>query len=162
MQDALERSGLAPERLCLEITETALMRNPEVASATLERLDALGVELAIDDFGTGYSSLAYLKRFPVDVLKIDRTFVMGLPADAEDTAIVRSVIDLAGALGMTVTAEGIEETEQATALDGARLQPDAGLPVLPADAGDRAERRCSSGSAATVAAALSEPDQRSV
>ena len=101
VQDALERSGLAPERLCLEITETALMRNPEVASATLERLDALGVELAIDDFGTGYSSLAYLKRFPVDVLKIDRTFVMGLPADAEDTAIVRSVIDLAGALGMT-------------------------------------------------------------
>jgi EAL domain-containing protein (putative c-di-GMP-specific phosphodiesterase class I) len=116
VQAALDRSGLAPERLCLEITETALMRNPEVASATLARLDALGVELAIDDFGTGYSSLAYLKRFPVDVLKIDRSFVTGLPADEEDTAIVRSVIALAGALGMSVTAEGIEEVAQATAL----------------------------------------------
>ncbi len=116
VQDALDRSGLSPDRLCLEITETALMRNPEVASVTLGLLDALGVELAIDDFGTGYSSLAYLKRFPVDVLKIDRTFVMGLPSDAEDTAIIRSVIDLARALGMTVTAEGIEEADQATAL----------------------------------------------
>jgi EAL domain-containing protein (putative c-di-GMP-specific phosphodiesterase class I) len=116
VRHALERSGLAPERLCLEITETALMRNPEVASVTLARLDALGVELAIDDFGTGYSSLAYLKRFPVDVLKIDRAFVTGLPADAEDTAIVRSVIALATALGMSVTAEGIEVVEQADAL----------------------------------------------
>jgi diguanylate cyclase (GGDEF)-like protein len=116
VRHALERSGLAPERLCLEITETALMRNPEVASVTLARLDALGVELAIDDFGTGYSSLAYLKRFPVDVLKIDRAFVTGLPADAEDTAIVRSVIALATALGMSVTAEGIEAVEQADAL----------------------------------------------
>ena len=114
--DALQRSGLPADSLCLEITETSLMTNPEGALRALERLDELGVELAIDDFGTGYSSLAYLKKFPFDVLKIDRAFVIGLPNDREDTAIVRSVIALADALGMIVTAEGIETSDQAVAL----------------------------------------------
>ena len=114
--EALRTSGLTPERLCLEVTETALMNQPEVAAASLNELDALGVELAIDDFGTGYSSLSYLKMFPLDVLKIDRCFVSGLPGDVQDSAIVRSVIELAGALGMVVTAEGVEEAAQADAL----------------------------------------------
>ncbi len=114
--EVLQASGLTPDRLCLEVTETALMNQPEVAAASLNELDALGVELAIDDFGTGYSSLSYLKMFPLDVLKIDRCFVSGLPGDVQDSAIVRSVIELAGALGMVVTAEGVEEAAQADAL----------------------------------------------
>jgi len=113
---ALEDCGLEPHRLCLEITETVLMADPERARVALDALDRLGVELAIDDFGTGYSSLAYLKRFPFDILKIDRSFVDGLPHDSEDLAIVRSVIALASALGMRVTAEGIESDGQIAAL----------------------------------------------
>lgn len=112
----LDTAGLDPRRLCLEITETALMSNAEAALATLTRLDSLGVTLAIDDFGTGYSSLSYLKRFPVDILKIDRSFVDGLPVDSDDLAIVDTVVHLAASLGMTVTAEGIETREQSDAL----------------------------------------------
>lgn len=112
----LDASGLPPERLCLEITETALMANAAASRQLLEALDELGVELAVDDFGTGYSSLSYLKQFPVDVLKIDRSFVDGLPGDPEDTAIVTTIIRLAESLGMTVTAEGIEHPEQAERL----------------------------------------------
>ena len=112
----LDAAGLPAGRLCLEITETALMANAAASRRLLEALDELGVELAVDDFGTGYSSLSYLKQFPVDVLKIDRSFVDGLPGDPEDTAIVTTIIRLAESLGMTVTAEGIEHSEQATRL----------------------------------------------
>lgn len=115
---ALARYGLDPHNLCLEITETALMTDAEASLAVLQRLDALGVALAIDDFGTGYSSLSYLKRFPVDILKIDRSFVDGLPVDDEDAAIVSTVVSLALSLGMTVTAEGVETPEQADTLVG--------------------------------------------
>jgi diguanylate cyclase (GGDEF)-like protein/PAS domain S-box-containing protein len=114
--DVLARTGLAPGQLCLEITETAIMADAEASRRLLEALDSLGVSLAVDDFGTGYSSLAYLKQFPVDVLKIDRSFVDGLPGDTEDTAIVATIIRLAESLGMDVTAEGIETVEQATTL----------------------------------------------
>lgn len=112
----LERSGLTPSRLCLEITETALMADAEASRTTLEALDALGISLAVDDFGTGYSSLSYLKQFPVDVLKIDQSFVNGLPGEGEDLAIVSTIIRLAESLGMEVTAEGIEAAEQAALL----------------------------------------------
>jgi diguanylate cyclase (GGDEF)-like protein/PAS domain S-box-containing protein len=112
----LHEAGLPPDRLCLELTETALMADPEAAQETLEVLHHLGVSVAIDDFGTGYSSLAYLKRFPVDVVKIDRSFVWGLPHDPDDAAIVSSIIGLAQALQLTVTAEGIETAEQVNAL----------------------------------------------
>jgi EAL domain-containing protein (putative c-di-GMP-specific phosphodiesterase class I) len=108
----LARSCLDPAHLVLEITETAVMRNPEDAVRKAESLRRVGVRLAIDDFGTGYSSLAYLKQFPVDVLKIDRAFVAGIGLDACDTAIVRSVTGLAQGLGLTVTAEGVETVEQ--------------------------------------------------
>lgn len=113
---ALREAGLPPDRLCLELTETALMSNPEVAQEMLELLRQLGVSVAIDDFGTGYSSLAYLKRFPVDVVKIDRSFVSGLPHDLDDAAIVSTIIGLAQARQLTVTAEGIETAEQVDAL----------------------------------------------
>lgn len=112
----LEETGLSASTLRIEITETDAMENaPEVMGAMRE-LRALGINLAIDDFGTGYSSLTYLKRFPVDTIKIDRTFVDGLGNDTEDTAIVRAVISLGQSLGLHVTAEGIESTAQFDAL----------------------------------------------
>ncbi|MFN3860875.1 MAG: putative bifunctional diguanylate cyclase/phosphodiesterase [Roseateles sp.] len=97
-----------PASLCLEITESAIMDDPERALSTLEQLHALGFKLSIDDFGTGYSSLAYLKRLPVDELKIDKSFVMAMERDLDDARIVRSTIELAHNLGLTVVAEGLE------------------------------------------------------
>lgn len=113
---ALHESGLEPHRLCVEITESAMMADVEQAERVLADLKALGVYLAVDDFGTGFSSLAYLKRFPVDALKIDREFVMVLGPDNKDTAFVQSIISLADALGLSVVAEGIETIEQADML----------------------------------------------
>ena len=106
--ELLQRHGIAPEWLTLEITESALMVDPGRALDVLTRLSALGVRIAIDDFGTGYSSLGYLKRLPVDEVKIDKSFVLGMDQDAKDSTIVRSVIALAHAMGLAVVAEGIE------------------------------------------------------
>jgi diguanylate cyclase (GGDEF)-like protein len=112
VQDALQTARLDPRRLLLEITESVVMQDAGAAVRILHQLKALGIRVAIDDFGTGYSSLAYLKRFPVDVLKIDRSFVEGLGQDAQDRAIVQSVVVLAKSLGLSVTAEGIETPRQ--------------------------------------------------
>jgi len=109
---ALEESGLPPRLLELEITETLAMQNTDATLATLRRLTAIGVSIAIDDFGTGYSSLAYLKRFPVDKLKIDRTFVDDVPHDREQGAIVSAIIALAHALEVEVIGEGVETEAQ--------------------------------------------------
>ncbi len=109
---ALDESGLHPACLVLEVTESALMDDAEAALGVVHELKALGVQIAIDDFGTGYSSLLYLKRFPVDLLKVDRSFVAGLGQNQDDTAIVRSVIELAQAFGITAVAEGIETRDQ--------------------------------------------------
>jgi diguanylate cyclase (GGDEF)-like protein/PAS domain S-box-containing protein len=114
--DALQASGLEAGRLTLEVTESALMANAEMAVDCLNDLKALGVRLAIDDFGTGYSSLVYLKRMPVDAIKVDRSFVDGLGDDAEDTAIVSSVVSLAHAVGVQAIAEGVETAAQQTHL----------------------------------------------
>jgi EAL domain-containing protein (putative c-di-GMP-specific phosphodiesterase class I) len=108
----LDSTGVPASCLKLEITETAVMQDAQAAERTLRLLKRLGTQLAIDDFGTGYSSLSYLKRFPVDTLKIDRSFVDGLGSDAQDTAIVRSVVALAQTLELSVTAEGIETPGQ--------------------------------------------------
>jgi diguanylate cyclase (GGDEF)-like protein len=106
--DILQRHHVKPGSFCLEITESAIMDDPIRAQQTLERLHAMGVDLSIDDFGTGYSSLAYLKRLPVDELKIDKSFVMNMENDIGDTKIVRSTIDLGHNMGLRVVAEGIE------------------------------------------------------
>ena len=104
----LAESGVSPAHLTLEITESAVMANPSDALTILSELDRMGVTLAIDDFGTGYSSLAYLKRLPVDELKIDKSFVIDMEENENDAVIVRSTIDLAHNLGLKVTAEGVE------------------------------------------------------
>nr|WP_315206287.1 EAL domain-containing protein [uncultured Albidiferax sp.] len=104
----LAKHGVAPAGFCLEITESAIMDDPLRAEGTLKRLSDRGFKLSIDDFGTGYSSLAYLKRLPVDELKIDKSFVMGMEHDPDDAKIVRSTIDLAHNMGLSVVAEGVE------------------------------------------------------
>ncbi|HEX5390686.1 MAG TPA: EAL domain-containing protein [Burkholderiaceae bacterium] len=104
----LRQYGVLSSGFCLEITESAIMDDPQRAEATLNRLAAQGFKLSIDDFGTGYSSLAYLKRLPVSELKIDKSFVMGMETDESDAKIVRSTIDLAHNLGLSVVAEGVE------------------------------------------------------
>jgi diguanylate cyclase (GGDEF)-like protein/PAS domain S-box-containing protein len=113
---ALEETGLAPELLELEITESMVMQNAEQAIKLLAAIKQMGVRLAIDDFGTGYSSMAYLKRFPIDTLKIDRSFIREIPKNAEDNAIAEAIISMGKALGLTVVAEGIETPEQVTFL----------------------------------------------
>ncbi|HEX8786963.1 MAG TPA: EAL domain-containing protein, partial [Telluria sp.] len=118
---AIERivlaSGIDAALLEFELTESMLMSNPEAAVETLSRIKALGMRLSVDDFGTGYSSLAYLKRFPLDALKIDRTFVRDLPGDPDDAAITRAVIRLAHSLSLKVVAEGVETEAQIRELE---------------------------------------------
>lgn len=114
----LKRTKLNPMSLKLEITESVAMNDAEGTLTRLQELKELGVKLAIDDFGTGYSSLSYLKRFPVDTLKIDRSFVSGLGQNAEDTAIVQAVVTMAHTVGLTVTAEGVESNEITDFLHG--------------------------------------------
>jgi len=110
---ALEESQLAPEKLVIEITESAMMGDVEKTLRVLQNIRNLGVSLSIDDFGTGYSSLSYLKRFPISELKIDQSFLREFPGNEEDTAIINAILALAHALDLTVTAEGVEQQEQA-------------------------------------------------
>jgi EAL domain-containing protein (putative c-di-GMP-specific phosphodiesterase class I) len=112
VEKALKDTGLAPERLELEITETVLMRDSDANLVTLRRLRDLGVHIALDDFGTGFSSLGYLQRFPFSKIKIDRSFISGLPNREESQVIVRSVMGLGKSLGLKVTAEGVETAAQ--------------------------------------------------
>jgi len=113
---ALKSSGLTGDRLILELTESSIVQDPARATRVFDALKALDATVAMDDFGTGYSSLAYLQRLPIDVLKIDRSFVAGMMVDPDSVAIVRAVLSLAEALGMSTTAEGIETVELATTL----------------------------------------------
>ena len=132
----MRASGIPPRYLTLELTESMLMHDAPATLAVLSQLKALGLRLAIDDFGTGYSSLAYLKRFPIDILKVDKAFVDGLGRDEQDTAIVRTVLLLGSALDLVTTAEGIETAEQAAQLRALGCELGQGYhfarPTLPA------------------------------
>jgi EAL domain-containing protein (putative c-di-GMP-specific phosphodiesterase class I) len=116
VQETLRRSGLPPQRLMVEVTESTVMEDADAAEVALRAIAALGVAVAIDDFGTGYSSLVYLKRYQLHALKVDRSFVAGMGINAEDDAIVASIINLAGAVGAVCIAEGVETHEQHAAL----------------------------------------------
>jgi diguanylate cyclase (GGDEF)-like protein len=116
VSEALRSSGLTGDRLTLELTETSIIQDPGRAIRVFDALKSLDATVAMDDFGTGYSSLAYLQRLPIDVLKIDKSFISGMMVDADAVAIVRAVLSLADALGMSTTAEGIETVELATTL----------------------------------------------
>jgi predicted signal transduction protein with EAL and GGDEF domain len=117
--EALAATGLKPERLEIEVTESIFLRDASVARNALEQVMALGCSVALDDFGTGYSSLSYLKMLPVQQLKIDRSFVVGIGCNSEDEAIIHSVMALANSLEFDVVAEGVETEEQARFLTGA-------------------------------------------
>jgi EAL domain-containing protein (putative c-di-GMP-specific phosphodiesterase class I) len=108
----LAATGLSGEHLELELTESMMMQNPEAATGLLMKLKSMGVLIAIDDFGTGYSSLSYLKSLPIDFLKIDKSFVSGVPAATDDVAIIRAIIAMAKSLGLRLIAEGVETEEQ--------------------------------------------------
>ena len=112
----LAETGLPARSLKLEITETSIMERAERSVETLTRLRQLGVTLSVDDFGTGYSSLSYLQRFPLDILKIDLSFVRGIDQNPENLEIVRAIVNLAHNLGLKVVAEGIEREPQIEAL----------------------------------------------
>jgi len=116
VESALKSSGLSGDRLTLELTESSIVQDPGRAQRVFDALKALGPTVAMDDFGTGYSSLAYLQRLPIDVLKIDKSFVADMMVDPDAVAIVRAILSLAEALGMSTTAEGIETVELATTL----------------------------------------------
>ncbi|MCP1674108.1 diguanylate cyclase (GGDEF)-like protein [Natronocella acetinitrilica] len=116
LAESARAAGIAPRRLTLEITETALMRDPEFAASQVRRLKRRGFPIALDDFGTGYSSLSYLKHFRIDQLKIDRSFVRGLPGDRDDIAITRTIVAMARHLGLAIVAEGVETAAQAAYL----------------------------------------------
>ncbi|MCB1305945.1 MAG: EAL domain-containing protein, partial [Leptospiraceae bacterium] len=110
---ATREKGILPACLEIEVTEGTMIRNVDAARRTMEELRDMGTKIAVDDFGTGYSSLAYLKRFPIDILKIDRAFVAGIPSNTQDAAIVRAIIEIARSLGIRTIAEGVESPEQA-------------------------------------------------
>ena len=114
--EALRRSHVPPELLTFEITESSVMADPEHSLPVLRRLHGMGIGLSVDDFGTGYSSLAYLRRLPIDEIKIDRSFVQGMGTDLGDLAIVRAIVDLGHSLGLRVVAEGVEEEAARDAL----------------------------------------------
>jgi EAL domain-containing protein (putative c-di-GMP-specific phosphodiesterase class I) len=140
VDDALATSGMSPSLLQLEVTKSMVMQNVPRAVRVLDALQSRGIRLAIDDFGTGYSSMSLMKQFPIDTIKIDRSFVRDLPNDSEDKASAQAIISMGKALGMTIIAEGVETTEQRTFLRDHACDEMQGFlfskPVLPEQLAD--------------------------
>jgi EAL domain-containing protein (putative c-di-GMP-specific phosphodiesterase class I) len=122
VERALREFDLAPDRLTLEVTESVMLADETSAIVTLRHLREAGIHVVVDDFGTGYSSLSYLERLPVDGIKIDRSFTEGLNGEPERTAIIRATLSFASALGLAVTAEGVQTAEQLRWLSALRCQ----------------------------------------
>ena len=122
IQRILNDIGIDAHHVCLEITESAVMEDVELAISMLRELKALGIRLSIDDFGTGYSSLGYLHRFPIDTLKLDRSFIQNIDVDAEKIEIIRAVVSLAWNIGLDVVAEGVEKLTQLAQLRALRCE----------------------------------------
>jgi EAL domain-containing protein (putative c-di-GMP-specific phosphodiesterase class I)/CRP-like cAMP-binding protein len=156
--ESLVRSGIDPGQLHLEITERLLMDQPERARAILEEFHAIGVQIAIDDFGTGYSSLSYLHSFPIDILKIDRSFVMAMRKDARSLELVRSIISLGRNLGIKVIAEGVELREEVAALANLACDEAQGYYFAKPLAESHMAGLVAEGATAGLAAALNGPD----
>ena len=136
IQRVLKSTGIHPESLCLELTESVFMEDIDQCAEILASLKNLGVQLSLDDFGTGYSSLSYLSRFPFDIVKIDQSFIRGLGTNPSETALVAAILSMAEALGLSVTAEGIEDQAQLTALEEMGCQQGQGFYLdrpMPAD-----------------------------
>jgi EAL domain-containing protein (putative c-di-GMP-specific phosphodiesterase class I) len=158
----LERSGLPPGLLVLEITENVLMEESEESILRLSALKRLGVRLAIDDFGTGYSSLSYLRRFPVEILKIDRSFVEGVAEGPENSAIVKAIVNLAGTLNLEVIAEGVEELGQHEALRRMGCPLGQGFLYAPSVSSHTAQALLTGGLASTKAGSTRERVRTSI
>ena len=137
MRFALLSSGFDPRSLIIEITETAIMRDMAAAIPRLAALKAIGIRIAIDDFGTGYSSLAYLQQFPVDTLKIDRSFISSMASSPESAVLIHTLVQLGKTLGLETLAEGIEGPEAVRAARARGVRQRAGVSLRPA-----ARRRC--------------------
>lgn len=145
VQDVLQESGLPPEWLELELTESMAMDQPGNVTETVRQLHALGVSLSIDDFGTGYSSLSYLKRLRVQKLKIDQSFVRNIATDANDASIVNAIIGMAHSLGARTVAEGVETPEQFDVLRQLGCDEMQGYLFSPALPAPELERRIEQG-----------------
>ena len=145
VKDVLERTGMAPSALCLEITESALLLEPVASDAALRALSEIGVKVAVDDFGTGYSSLLHLKRFPVQILKLDRVFVAGISHSNADAAVAASVLRLAQSLGLQAVAEGVETVEQRTILEDLGCEQAQGFLWSPAQTAEAVSALLESG-----------------
>jgi len=164
VSSAISSAGIDASTLCLELTESTVMSDVDAAIDILRQLKALGVKISIDDFGTGYSSLAYLKRFPLDELKVDKSFVDGLGRDPEATAIVAAVVAAAQALGLTVVAEGVETGEQVGRLRTLGCEEAQGFyyfrPQPASDVGDLLAREAAAGMARRPERAAGAPGDR--
>ena len=160
IETVLKETGLEAEALELEVTESMVMHDPQRATVILERLNEMGVAIAIDDFGTGYSSLSYLKRFPIDYIKIDQSFVRGIPLDAEDVGITNAIIAMAKTLDVKLIAEGVDNAEQLSFLKQAGCNEVQGYLIsspMPADALRRFLRTFAESGAAFLASGRHVP-----
>ena len=137
IESALERTGMRPDHFIVELTESTLMRDIQNTKVRLNALKQLGIRIAIDDFGTGYSSLSHLRQFPVDVLKIDQSFIASLATSSQAEAIVHTLVQLGKTLGLETIAEGVEEAEQLERLRDEEVQTGQGFiyskPLRPSD-----------------------------
>ena len=145
VREILATSGLPAQQLELEITESILIEDSSAAAMTLDALKALGVRLAIDDFGTGYSSLSYLRRFPIDTLKIDRSFVIEMESSPDAVVIVKAIVNLAHSLGLEVVGEGVETAGQLAILSEMGCRKVQGYWFSPPLSLDQLSERCRQG-----------------